>query len=52
MKKSNLSQKEMLLNVILKNNKKIDNIKKISNTNTKLNTKGNVDIKEKNRKSQ
>ena len=52
MKKSNLSQKEMLLNVILKNNKKIDNIKKISNTNKKLNTKGNVDIKEKNRKSQ
>jgi hypothetical protein len=52
MKKSNLSQKEILLNSILKNSKKIENIKKISNTNAKLNTKGNVDIKEKNRKSQ
>jgi hypothetical protein len=51
MKKSNLSQKEILMKSILKSNK-IDNIKKISNTKGKLNTKGNVNIREKNRKSQ
>lgn len=52
MKKSNLSQKEMLLQSIIKNTKKSDNMKKISNTNAKVNSKGNIDIKEKNRKSQ
>jgi hypothetical protein len=52
MKKSNLSQKEILLKSILKNQNKIENNKKISNTNAKVNSKGNIDIKEKNRKSQ
>lgn len=52
MKKSNLSQKEILLKSILKNQNKIENNKKISNSNTKVNSKGNIDVKEKNRKSQ
>lgn len=52
MKKSNLSQKELLIKSILKNQSKIENIKKVSNTNAKVNSKGNIDVKEKNRKSQ
>ena len=52
MKKSNLSQKELLIKSILKNQNKIENIKKVSNTNSKVNSKGNIDVKEKNRKSQ
>ena len=48
-----ISQKDMLLNSIMKNNKKKMNI--VTNNSAQkgsLNTKGNIDVKAKNRKSQ
>jgi hypothetical protein len=50
--KQPLSQKDMLLKNIMKSESKVQN--KVGNTATKgkLNTKGNIDVKAKNRKSQ
>ena len=46
-----LSQKEILLKSLLKSDKKKHN-KVTNNSGAKTNTKGNIDVKAKNRKSQ
>ena len=47
-----LSQKEMLLQTLLKSDKKKQNKIITNNSVGKTNTKGNIDVKAKNRKSQ
>ena len=46
-----LSQKEIILQTLLKSNKK-KTTKVVNNSVGKTNTKGNIDVKAKNRKSQ
>lgn len=50
--KQPLSQKDMLLKNIMKSETKVQTKVGKTTTNGKLNTKGNIDVKAKNRKSQ